>query len=397
MKFIILALVVGLRVSRAQVRNPPSLTPEIVFLGEISLQNVAGGAQDENATLPNPFDDSDYFSIDEIEPGRGDLDGALDENQNTDMPPPINTFDGIPFGQGLTTIPPDTVGDVGPNHYVQMVNVAFAVFNKTTGAALLQPTPIRVLFSDDPNGCGLTIGDPIVLYDQFADRWILTVLSGRRDPGPFFSCIAVSTTSDPTGSYFRYKVRAQADPNGSRQTVLPDYPKYAVWGDTSYILTTRDFGTTYLGTSVYAFEKSAMISGQGSVPVKQFILNQAVYSFLIGDDLHMLAADVDGPSAPSSNVVPIFSSQDDDLGPNPPGKVDAINVWDLTIDWNNLDNTVLEYAVQLEVPEFSSYIPQPGEDRRDNIEHPVARKFMLKADSCFIASHIANLENMHQC
>jgi hypothetical protein len=140
-----------------------------------------------------------------------------------------------------------------------------------------------------------------------------------------------------------------------------------------------------------------MISGQGSVPVKQFILNQAVYSFLIGDDLHMLAADVDGPSAPSSNVVPIFSSQDDDLGPNPPGKVDAINVWDLTIDWNNLDNTVLEYAVQLEVPEFSSYIPQPGEDRRDNIEHPVARKFMLKADSCFIASHIANLENMHQC
>jgi hypothetical protein len=131
---------------------------------------------------------------------------------------------------------------------------------------------------------------------------------------------------------------------------------------------------TYFGTSVYAFEKIAMINGQENVPAKQFILAQAVYSVLIGDNLHMLAADVDGPSAPSSNVVPIFSSQDDDLGPNFPGKVDAINVWDLTIDWSNLDNTILEYAVQLEVPEFSSYIPPPGEDARDNIELPGGQK-----------------------
>jgi hypothetical protein len=166
MKFYIPALFLGLRVSRAQAQNPPnppSIEPVITFLGEISLppRDIAGGAQDEEGgvSLLNPFD----LPIDEIESGQGDLDGALDEGDNSNgmIPPPTNTFDGIQFGQ-FTNVPPDTVGDVGPNHYVQMVNVAFAVFNKTTGAVLFPPTPIQVLFSDDQNGCFRTIGDPIV-------------------------------------------------------------------------------------------------------------------------------------------------------------------------------------------------------------------------------------------
>ena len=170
--------------SRAQVGNvddPPSLTPPITFLGMISLpsQGIAGG-QEEGGEVPlQDFDEYD-FPIDDIEPGQGDLDGELDEGENSNgmMPPPTFTFDGIAFADGSTRVPPDTVGDVGPNHYVQMVNVAFAVYDKTTGDVLYPPTPIRELFPNDPEGCSLIIGDPIVLYDQFEDRWILTVLSG---------------------------------------------------------------------------------------------------------------------------------------------------------------------------------------------------------------------------
>lgn len=99
-------------------------------------------------------------------------------------------------------MPPDTTGAVGPNHYVQMVNVAYAVYSKT-GQVLVSPRGINTLFS----GSGLTHcanrndGDPIVLYDRRADRWILSQFTTTS---PYGQCIAVSTSGDPTGTYYRF-------------------------------------------------------------------------------------------------------------------------------------------------------------------------------------------------
>lgn len=113
-------------------------------------------------------------------------------------------------------VPPDTTGAVGPNHYVQMINVAYAVYSKT-GQQLLSPRGINTLFANS----GLTHcatrndGDPIVLYDKWANRWILSQFTTTS---PYGQCVAVSTGRDPTGTYSRYFFQLST-------TILYDYPK----------------------------------------------------------------------------------------------------------------------------------------------------------------------------
>ena len=85
------------------------------------------------------------------------------------MPPPIQNFEGINNLCGC--YPPDTEGDVGPNHYMQWVNLHYAIYSKT-GTLLVGPNPGNTLFPGTPNCATLNRGDPIVLYDQFADRWM---------------------------------------------------------------------------------------------------------------------------------------------------------------------------------------------------------------------------------
>ena len=109
-------------------------------------------------------------------------------------------FAGISNLQGYA--PPDTVGAVGPNHYVQMVNVAYSIYSRT-GQLLVGPRAINTLWANS----GLTHcatrndGDPIVIYDRRADRWILSQFTAAN---PFGQCVAVSTGPDPTGTYHRY-------------------------------------------------------------------------------------------------------------------------------------------------------------------------------------------------
>jgi hypothetical protein len=127
----------------------------------------------------------------------------------------------VPILGGIP-IPPDPVGDVGPNHYVEMVNTAWAVFSKT-GTLLLGPLSLASIWAGfEVPDCADNSGDPIVLHDQLADRWILTQFSTL---GPTcYNCVAVSTGPDPTGSYFRYAFSTGVN--------FPDYPKYGSFGPT---------------------------------------------------------------------------------------------------------------------------------------------------------------------
>ena len=116
-------------------------------------------------------------------------------------------LDGIGKGfsgpQGTFTVqsaPPDTTGAAGATQYVQWVNSSFAVFNKATGAALYGPVPGNTLFSGFGGACETSNdGDPVVLYDKLADRWVLMQFAVPTG-GPYFQCIAVSKTSDATGA-----------------------------------------------------------------------------------------------------------------------------------------------------------------------------------------------------
>src|SRR4029077_16271509 len=122
-----------------------------------------------------------------------------------------NNFDGVGNGftgpQGTFSVnsaPPDTNGDVGPNHYVQTVNTDFAVFNKS-GTALYGPVPINTLWSGFGGVCQTdNDGDPVVLYDSIADRWVISQFAVTGATTTFLQCVAVSQTPDPTLGYYRY-------------------------------------------------------------------------------------------------------------------------------------------------------------------------------------------------
>ena len=143
------------------------------------------------------------------------------------MPAPILNFDGIPFpGVGCNCAPPDTNGAVGLTQYVQMVNEGYQVFNKTTGASVLGPTAITSIWSGFGGVCQTNgNGDPVVLYDHLANRWLISQFAGTAVPTD--ECIAISTTSDATGTYNRYAFHLG--------TNFFDYPHLGVWPDGYYM------------------------------------------------------------------------------------------------------------------------------------------------------------------
>src|SRR6266566_1242755 len=171
------------------------------------------------------------------------------------MPGTILNFDGILFpGVACNCAPPDTDGEIGLTQYVQMVNTGFQVFDKTSGASTFGPAGITTLWSGFGGVCQNNgHGDPVVMYDQLADRWIITQFAGTGNPSD--ECIAVSKTGDATGAYYRYDF--------SLGTNFFDYPHLGVWPD-AYYMSMNVFngaGTAFLGPQAFAFDRSRMLAG----------------------------------------------------------------------------------------------------------------------------------------
>ena len=263
--------------------------------------------------------DKGYSADGALQAGGARLERQATAQSTTAAPPTLANFEGISNNDnfnifGFRVNPPDTVGDVGRDHYVEMVNLAYAVYDKQ-GNLLLGPVDTGELWRDFAvEDCTDPSGDPIVLYDQLVNRWILTQFTTRGfdDPElPFYDCVAVSKTPDPTGPYYRYAFITQPDTVDGGY-FFPDYPKYGVWTD-SYLMTTRDFGLiNEYGISVYALEKAKMISGNPKARAVQFFLDSNVVPLeLIGDGL--LPADIDGSRRPQAHVpAPIMGTMDDD-------------------------------------------------------------------------------------
>jgi len=188
------------------------------------------------------------------------------------MPGPLLTFDGISAAQsGCGCFPPDSNGDVGPNHYVNAVNSSFRVFDKS-GNPLTPATTFNSLFAplgnSTPCGNNQNDGDPFAFYDQLADRWVISdfAFPGLPGSGPFFQCIAVSTSPDPAGTYNLYAV--QHEP--TQTTWVGDYPKMALWdtggnpAQNAYFLTVNLFDGPSLGfegVRVFALDRASMLTG----------------------------------------------------------------------------------------------------------------------------------------
>ena len=151
-------------------------------------------------------------------------------------PPPIAVFEGLDrFNWGAGS-PPDTNGDVGPNHYIQTVNSSIGIYQKSDGAQMAAFTFDTFMSQGNfGNLCDTeNFGDPVVLYDTFEDRWVITDFAftldggGNVNPAIAFQCFAVSKTGDPvTGGWNFYSI---AVTDG-----LNDYPKFGIWPDGLYM------------------------------------------------------------------------------------------------------------------------------------------------------------------
>jgi hypothetical protein len=154
------------------------------------------------------------------------------------MPPPLFTFEGMNSTESGDYINPDTDGDVSPNHYVEVVNIAIRVFDKS-GNSLTPVITFNSFFAPlVGTPCnGQNQSDPFVFYDQIADRWVVSDFAFPGNQGPFYECIGVSQTGDPvSGGWSFYAL--QHDP--SHPNRIGDYPKFALWPD-AYYLTMNEF------------------------------------------------------------------------------------------------------------------------------------------------------------
>lgn len=275
------------------------------------------------------------------------------------------------YGFAPDAAPPDTTGAAGSTQYVQWVNESYAVFDKATGALVLGPVGGSALWNGFGGGCETNNdGDPIVQYDKVANRWVLTQFSVTTTP--YLQCVAVSTTSDATGSYNRYAF-AYTDFN--------DYPKLGVWPD-GYYITFNMFrrGKTYSGPRVCAYDRNAMLNGAAATQqCFQLATSQA----------SLLPSDLDGSIAPPAGSPNFLVSR----------ATNALNLWKFHVDWANTANTTLTGPTSIPVATFTqacpvnaSCIAQSGTSNKldslgDRLMHRLAYRTFADGHEALLINH----------
>lgn len=262
------------------------------------------------------------------------------------------------FGFGV--YPPDTNGDSSNQYYIETVNVTFAIWDygqvSNWGGwpkLVFGPAPISTLFAGFGGACEFSDdGDPIVLYDEHADRWLISQFALPYYPNPPFSeCIAVSATSDPLGAWYRYEYQFNK---------MNDYPHFGIWQD-GYYMTINQFQPGWQGQGVVVFDRQAMLKG---LPANAFYWDLYGYDPNIGG---MLPADNDGFWAPAGAPGITITMDDDAWGYSG----DQLQVWEWYVNWSALTATGV-HAGNLAVNSFDSEvcagysrncIPQPGTTR----------------------------------
>ena len=249
-----------------------------------------------------------------------------------------NSFEGI--GDGIVGVapaqafqvpgvPPDPQGDVGPSHYVQMVNASLAVFSKQA-TLLFGPVPTRTLFSGFGGACETNDdGDGIVLYDSLADRWLVSQFAiTDSTAGPFLECVAVSRTPDPTGAYARYAFS---------YSLFNDYPKLAVWPDAyyaTYNLFPNSHTDRFQGVQLCAFDRARMLAGEAAAQQCVRIAPDEVSG--------VTPADLDGPLPPPPGE-PGFALG---FGQN------SLLLFSFQVDWADPENSAVD-SIELPVAPFA--------------------------------------------
>ena len=247
---------------------------------------------------------------------------------------------------GFRVVPPDTNGAVGLDHYVQENNLVLEIFDKATGATVLGPAAGNVLWAGFGGICQTdNDGDPTVVYDHLADRWVFSQFANPAAGNDGHQCFAVSTTPDPTGPYFRYDFLVSPGK-------FNDYPKLGVWPD-AYYLSINEFNAGPGGFSsvvAVAVERPRMLVGGPARMVRIAVP---------GFNFSLQPSHLEGP-APPSGTPNTFVAQLD-------GAPDGYRLWDFKVDWTNPGAstfTLLPFVQTAAFDSSVSVVPQaaPGEN-----------------------------------
>lgn len=228
-------------------------------------------------------------------------------------------------GQSGGGCPPDPSGAAGPNHYVQAVNASpFKIFNKTTGGLIGTVKNIGSLWSPATGN----MGDPIVMYDKYAERWFISQFGD--DGSSSYAYIAISTSADPTGTYYTYSYIIPE---------FPDYLKFSIWSDGYYM--------TFNGSSdkVFCFERDQMILGNPSArAISKTFSTGGVSGFFIP-----LPGDADGGLPPFGTPLPFFSYSENSWGGS---NIDAVKIWSMTVTWGAIPTATISTPTILPTAAF---------------------------------------------
>ena len=251
---------------------------------------------------------------------------------------PLVGIEGVGNVNGV--YPPDTDGDVGPNHYFQMINLSFAIWDKQ-GTKLYGPVNNSTIWQGFVGPwTGTNDGDPIVLYDEQADRWLATQFAVNTNNGINYQLLAVSETADPLGAWYRYAYA---------MTAFNDYPKFSVWND-GYYASWNMFGS-YTRVGVAAFERDKMLVGDATAKM--------VYYDQSGNTFGMLPSDFDGTPPPAGTpcyFIHLRKFSDHKM-----------EIYEFDVDWTNTANSSFSLSTTLTPSAYSTSvngIPQPGTSQK---------------------------------
>jgi hypothetical protein len=270
-------------------------------------------------------------------------------------------------GGGFTGVnPPDTVGDIGLNHYIQAINTGagggggtqLRIYDRT-GALVAGPIVLDTLGATAP--CNNGLGDPVVNWDQFAQRWVLSEFSATGNR----MCVYVSQTTDPVaGGWFAYSFQG---------TSFPDYPKYGVWPDAYYV------GTNEATAAAYAFgPRAAMLAGAPASQQRFSVTPPLNFGFE-----GIQPADADGALPPPAGAPGTFWRHRDSESHGSPGGPDTVQYYEFHVDFAVPGNSTFTGPINITVTEFDSNLcglvsfncfPQPSGPTLDPLREPVMHR-----------------------
>ena len=230
------------------------------------------------------------------------------------------------------SFPPDPSGAASEDYYVQAVNTAYKVFNKD-GSNAANPSALSSLWPGSTNS-----GDPIVMYDRQASRFVIT----QFQTGSNEILFAVSETEDPLGAYYLYEFSFPS---------FPDYPKYSVWSD-GYYMTSNTFTK-----NVVAFERDKMVNGDPSAAM--ISLNLPNFATDHGFK-SVLPADADGDLPPYGTPISLFLFQDDSWSNTV--TEDNILVMKMSVDWSNPNSSTIVIDQEIPTEPFNSVFTSSWDD-----------------------------------